>query len=117
MFGCSRKVTSMENVATARRKRGKRRTKKRPPHERLVITPIEVASQLGVDAEKVRDWIDAGELQAIVLTSDPKKKKQRRLGVTHAALAAFLERRSTAPPLAQPQPRKKRCDESVTRYF
>ena len=83
-------TTLSERRATNRPKRQKRSS----PLERQMITPPELAREWGIDVAKVWKWIDAGELQAVDLSSGPGLK-QRRMGITREAVADFIARRST----------------------
>lgn len=67
------------------------------------LTPREVAVRYRVSAEKVRKWIERGELRAIN-TADTKSGKPRYV-VPVEALAEFEQKRAAAAP--KPAPVKK----------
>jgi excisionase family DNA binding protein len=67
------------------------------------LTPSEVAKVLRVSPNKVRTWIDRGELEA-VNTADARCGK-RRFVVLPEQLAAFTRGRQAATP---PKPRRRK---------
>jgi excisionase family DNA binding protein len=77
------------------------------------MTPPQVAEILGVEPEKIRRWIEAGELRATNIVLVPGGRP--RYKVSEQELAAFLERRSTTP---TPKPaRRKRSAGFQRKYY
>jgi excisionase family DNA binding protein len=69
------------------------------------LTVSEVASRLRVSEDKVRGWIRRGELIAINVADSLLGKP--RWTISHEALAAFENLRTSAPPPAPPRRRRK----------
>jgi len=81
------------------------------------LTPPQIAEMLGVDPNKVRQWIIAGELAASDVSA--KAGGIPRWRVRPADLEAFLSRRAAhAPPPPKRRRRRKKTDEAdvVERY-
>jgi hypothetical protein len=92
-----------------------RRPKRRTPQERTLITPPELALELGVTEAKIHAWIASGQLRAVDLTS-AKATKRKRFGITREAIAEFLAARSTVP--APKAVRTRRADsKGIPNYF
>jgi excisionase family DNA binding protein len=77
-------------------------TARRPVEERG-MTPREVARILRVSPDRVRAWIQAGELGAI----DVGERGRHRYVVLPAHLEALQQRRRAVPP--PPRPAARRC--------
>lgn len=60
------------------------------------LTPPEIARKLGISPEKVRRWIDAGELRALD-TSPSADGPRSRYVVYPADLQRFIDRRFVGP--------------------
>ncbi len=60
-----------------------------------MLTPPEVAQQIGIDAEKVRTWIATGELRAVNIAERVSGRPRWRIRPDD--LEAFLESRTAAP--------------------
>jgi len=84
-----------------------------------MLTPPQVAKQLGVNPDKIRYWIISGELKAsnIALT----RNKRPQYVISEADLAAFLERREVVPaPAVVRKPRRKLSEDTpdhIGRYM
>jgi excisionase family DNA binding protein len=77
------------------------------------LSPPQVAEQLGIDPEKVIAWIRRGELNACNVAEIVGGRPRYR--IDPAELAAFLQRRSTAP---TPKPARRRKASGYTpKYF
>jgi hypothetical protein len=81
---------------------------------RPALSVADYARSRRIDRHKVTDLIDAGELQAIDVSSPGSRKRIWRIPV--AAIEAFEARRSSAGP--SPSPRRRRTiAPPVTRHF
>ncbi len=67
------------------------------------LTVADVAARLRVSPDKVRAWIDAGELRAI--NTAARLCGRRRLVISPSALEEFEQRRRGGP---TPQPKRQR---------
>jgi hypothetical protein len=76
------------------------------------LTVADVAKRYRVSPDKVRRWIDRGELLA-VNTAEALCGKPRYV-ITAEALAEFERRRSTAPP---PKPKRRKKSPVMMDYF
>lgn len=78
-------------------------------------TPPKLARTLGVTADKIRAWINSGELVAVDLAT--RRGGRRRLRIMPADLDAFLRRRRVVP--ASSGKRRKREQErpDFVRYY
>jgi len=81
---------------------------------RIYLTPPEVADTLGVNADKVRTWILAGELRAVDLSI--KQGGRPRWKISEDDLESFLSRRIATPP-PKPTRRRKRQPENVIEFY
>lgn len=61
------------------------------PEEERLLTVANVADRLQVNAETVRRWLRAGEIEGILLGDKAGYR------ITEAALRAFLEKRTQRP--------------------
>jgi excisionase family DNA binding protein len=59
----------------------------------VMYTPPQVAKQMGVNADKVLNWIRSGELEAFNAAARPDSQRPR-YRVTDEALQAFIKRRT-----------------------
>ena len=78
----------------------------------LYSTPPEVAAIVRVKADKVRRWIELGELPA----ADVGDKSRPRYRIARADLLAFLDRRSGAKPVVK-QKRRKRTESALPERY
>jgi excisionase family DNA binding protein len=78
-----------------------------------MLTPPQVAEQLGIDAAKVITWIRSGELPAANVATRVGGRPRWRIGPND--LEAFLERRRSPTPPA-PRPKRRRFD-GITEFF
>ncbi|MDZ7620836.1 MAG: helix-turn-helix domain-containing protein [Patescibacteria group bacterium] len=69
------------------------------------LSPAEVAKQLGVGGDKVRTWIESGEMPALNVAAT--KGKRPRWRVTEEGLAAFVASRQNRLPEPKPMRRRK----------
>jgi hypothetical protein len=76
-------------------------------------TPNELARRLRVSPDRVRAWINRGELAAIN-TAD--RGARPRFVVLPDQLAAFIEGRRPAPPPDRPRPKQPRRTAQVDYY-
>ena len=77
-------------------------------------TPPEIAKTYRVSPDKVRGWIERGELAAINIASRPGSRP--RYVVPETALAEFEARRS-AVPTPKPTRRRKERNSEVIAFF
>jgi hypothetical protein len=82
--------------------------------ERL-LTPPAVAKALAVHPQKVRSFIESGELEAFNLAA--KRCGRPRYRITPAALNAFLERRKVVPRTVAARRRRDRDAPGFVRYY
>jgi len=75
--------------------------------DRLLTRPA-VARRCGVGVGTVQAWIDSGELAAVNLAADARRKP--RWFVSPAALEDFLRRRAKVPATTAPVPRRQQRD-------
>jgi excisionase family DNA binding protein len=80
------------------------------------LTPPAVAEKLGVDADTVRGWINAGELHAIDVAQ--RGCRRRRWRIAPSDLAAFERSRSAIPDQrVHAEPRRKRGPGKTIAFF
>ncbi len=85
-------------------------TKNRPA---ALLTPPDLARRWGVSPDKIRAWIESGELRAINLAA--RLGGRPRWRIDPAAVAEFEERRrATSTPRT---PRRRRKDTEVIDFF
>lgn len=76
------------------------------------ITPPQLAARLGVHAEKILQWIGAGEIRAVNVASDKTGKRPRwRIPLTEVARFETSRSNAPAPP---PLPAKRRRRKKTT---
>lgn len=63
-----------------------------------MLTPKEVAEELGVDPDAIYEWIANGELEA----EDLGRRSVPRWRITRVALEGFRARRRRPTPIAKP---------------
>ncbi|HVS36454.1 MAG TPA: helix-turn-helix domain-containing protein [Gemmataceae bacterium] len=83
-----------------------------PPEPARGLTVDDIARRYCVSADKVRSWIQKGELTAVNVASSLCGRPQLR--IVPEALAAFEEARSAAPP---PKPPRRRRTPAMVDYF
>ncbi len=79
----------------------------------VYLTPPQVAERFGIDPEKVRAFIDSGELRAINVAA--KRCSRPRWRISPDALADFEASRSATPPPTVT--RRRRRDPSIKQFF
>ena len=79
-----------------------------------MLTPPQVARRLVVDASKVIDWINSGQLKAANLAKSTAGRP--RYKISEDWLAQFLEHRQASKPPPKPQRRRKTLTQ-VKQYF
>jgi hypothetical protein len=79
------------------------------------LTPPTVAKALAVHPQKVRGFIESGELEAFNLAT--KRCGRPRYRITLAALNAFLERRKVVPRTVTTHRRRDRDAPGFVRYY
>jgi len=83
-----------------------------PTTRRPYMTPPELAAELGVEAQKIVDWITAGELAAVNVAADAHGRRPR-WRVSREDLELFLRGRANKPrPAPRPRRRKLPVDSS-----
>ena len=81
--------------------------------KREYLTPPEVGEILGVGHNKILDWVHAGELRAVDLSTSRGKRPRWR--ISRHDLESFLARRSATPP---PTTRRQRQpSQRVTQFY
>jgi excisionase family DNA binding protein len=89
--------------------------RKRPKGESMaMLTPPQVAKQLGVSPDKVRGWISSGELHATDVAAVGSRRPRNRISKEN--LAEFQKKRQNATPPPKP-PRRRRKDPHVIEFF
>lgn len=78
------------------------------------LTPPEIAERLRVHADKVRHWIERGELEAVNLATSRCGRPRYR--VSAEALERFLERRQVLP-RSQATRQKTQLPPGFVRYY
>lgn len=79
----------------------------------MTRTVPQLAKYYGVAPKKIRELVEAGELQAIDLASPSSTRP--RLAITEASVEAFEARRAVGP---KPKPaRRRKTTASVKDYF
>lgn len=78
-----------------------------------MYTVPRLAKAWGVAPKKIRDYIDAGELEAVNLASVHSRRE--RLAISEDAIESFLARRAVGPKVKPV--RKKRSTVSARDYF
>ena len=82
----------------------------------LHLTTPQVAKRLGVNQDKVLNWIRSGELRAMNYAT--RQSGRPRYRVAESDLAAFLASRATVPtPPATRGRSRRKTDAAVTEYF
>ena len=79
------------------------------------LTPPTVARALGIHPDKVRGFIESGELEAINLAVNRCGRPRYR--ITPAALEAFLERRKVVPRPLAIRRRREKDQPGFVRYY
>lgn len=79
-----------------------------------MLTPPQVAEQLGVSPDKIRAWIDKGELDATNVAAAGSSRPRYRIGPED--LAKFQMKRRKVKPPPKP-PRRPKKDPNVTEFF
>ena len=79
-----------------------------------MLTPPQVARQIGVSPDKVYAWIHGGQLQAA--NTATRLGGRPRYRISQADLDAFMKTRGTVKP-QPPPPRQRKKDPNVTPYF
>jgi hypothetical protein len=74
-----------------------------------------ISAELGVDGEKVRNWIRSGELVAVDVATVVGGRPRWRISPTE--LEAFLKRRQSQPAAPSPRPRRRRKPTAVHEFF
>jgi len=105
--GLEKRLATSCTTGAARRK-----TPKAEPSG--VLTPPQVAKQLGVSPDKVRGWIDKGELYATNVATGSGGRPRYR--ISEEDLAAFQRARQPSKPPPKP-PRRKKKDPHVIEFF
>ena len=82
-----------------------------PPPDRW-LSPPQIGRKLGVDPGKIIEWIRRGELRAVNIAENLGGRPRYR--VDPAALAAFLDGRSTSP---TPKPVRQRKKGFERKYY
>ncbi len=77
------------------------------------FTPPQIAEQLGVNVDRVRGWIYAGELEAVNVADSPKRPRWR---ISQDAYDEFLTSRTAVQKRATPKRRSKTAI-AVKDYF
>lgn len=72
-----------------------------------MLTPPQVAKMLGVAADKVRGFIERGQLVAANLACDLNGRRPR-YRILPAEVEKFIASRTVAKPAPAPQPRRRR---------
>ena len=91
----------------------RRKTPKAAPSGGM-LTPPQVAKQLGVSPDKVRGWIAKGELPATNVATG--KGGQPRYRISETDLADFQKKRQPSKPPV-PAPRRRKKDPNVIPFF
>ena len=78
-----------------------------------MLTPPQVAKQLGVSPDKVLDWIRKGELSATNVAAGSGRPRYR---ISAEDLAKFQRTRQNVKPPPRP-PRRPRKDPNVIEFF
>lgn len=76
-------------------------------------TPPQIAEQLGIEPQKVRTWIQRGELVASNVADRVDGRPRWR--VSASELEAFLARRQSRPPVKAA--RRRRVEPNVKQFF
>lgn len=100
-------------MATAGAVPARSRRRKAPAQQWL--TPPEVAKQLGIHAEKVRAWIEQGELIAVNVAENAKGRPTWRIAALE--LEKFLASRQCRPRLKLTRIRRRRSTLPVKQYI
>ena len=79
-----------------------------------MLTPPQVAKQLGVSPDKIRAWIDKGELNATNVATGKAGRPRYRISETD--LADFQKKRQPSKP-PPPAPRRRKKDPNVIEFF
>jgi len=79
-----------------------------------MLTPPQVAKQLGVSPDKIRGWIDKGELHATNVATGHGGRPRYR--ISEENMAAFKRARQPSKPPPK-TPRRKKKDDSVIEFF
>lgn len=74
-------------------------------------TPREIAEQLGVNVDRVRGWIHAGELEAVNVADGVRP----RWRISTGAYKTFLETRAAVQKVSPRKPRRRFANS--TEYF
>lgn len=82
-------------------------------HPDRAMTPPELARLWAVDPDKIRRWIDAGELEAVDLSASQGQRP--RWHILPAAAEAFLARRANRRPAKST--RRRRAAAPAKTYF
>ena len=83
--------------------------------DREYSTPPAIAELLGIDVDKVRTWILAGELKAVDVATTTGGRPRWR--ISRQDLEEFLIQRSSSPPPKPKQRRRKPQRSKETAYF
>jgi hypothetical protein len=81
---------------------------------RKKISPPALATQWGVDVQKILTWIRSGELRAVNLATD--RNGRPRYAIDQADIAVFEASRAVTPP-ARPVRRRRASQEGVIQFF
>ena len=81
---------------------------------KCTLTPPEIAERFRISADKVRGWIESGQLRAVNVSTNPGRGRPR-WRVSPMDLIAFENSRTVSPPTKTPRRRRKPVD--VIEYF
>ena len=87
---------------------------KRDDQAAKVLTPPQLAAEMGIDVDKVYAFIRSGELRATNTAIKPGGKARYR--ISRADVEDFQRRRQNSPP-PPPSPKRRKRDRDVTEYY
>jgi excisionase family DNA binding protein len=79
------------------------------------LTPAEIAKRWRISPDKVRSWIQAGELAAINVAKNVGGRPRYR--VDEADFVAFENRRRVQPRSYKPHRRRKQMGQNTVEFF
>ena len=100
-------------AASCTTRAARRKTPKAAPSGGM-LTPPQVAKQLGVSPDKILAWIRKGELHATNVAAGSGGRPRYR--ISHEDLAEFQRKRQNVKPPPKP-PRRRKKDPNVIEFF
>jgi excisionase family DNA binding protein len=106
---------SVEQTVATTTQRGAPRRGRCGRLQARMLTPVEVAEELGVDRDKVLAWVKNGELSAVNLAT--KANGRPRYAIDRREIENFLVRRLVHPRSAASRRQRRRHRADVIQFF